>query len=465
MLISLINELAVILIVAYLITRTNLYIDVIVNKKLTFKNSIILILVFGGFAIYGTVNGIQTNNVILNVRGIFPAFAGLIAGPIVGLGAGLIGGIHRYFYLSGGTSIGGAVITILGGLIGGLIYKWNKGKIIGILGAVVFDVLLELFHVGLNVVLGIFTNFDPWTTMKPLMGMMILMNAIGMAVLMFITLNAIKERATETTKNLLESELKIAHDFQMSMVPQIFPPFPDRKEFELYAFIKPAKQIGGDLYDFFFIDERHLCFLIGDVSDKGISSALFMAECKTIARAIVMHEKQISPDRISISEILKLVNEQICRDNEMFMFVTLFIAVLDTKTGHVVFGTAGHNPPFVVEDKGTITCLDPIKGIPLGIKPNATFKEMGFVLGSGSLILLYTDGITEAANSKDQMYREEGIKKILERTKNNSAEDVVKELVKDVESFSKDAEQSDDITVLALKYFGNNKIQLENKTT
>ncbi len=453
MLISLVNELAVILIVAYLITRTKLYMDVIVNKNLNLKNSLILIFVFGGFAIYGTINGVQlNNNIIINVRGIFPAFAGLIAGPVVGLCAGIVGGVHRYFYLTGGTHLGSSVITILAGLAGGLIYKWNNNKIIGIWGAVVFDILLELLHVGINVTIGYFTGLELWTTMKSNMGVMIVVNAVGMAVLMFITLNAIKERATETTKNIMMSELKIAHDFQMSMVPQIFPPFPDRKEFELYAYMKPAKEIGGDLYDFFFIDDRHLCFLIGDVSDKGISSALFMAQCKSITRAIALYEKHNSAEMISASAILRIVNDEICRDNEMLMFVTLFIAILDTKTGHVNFSTAGHNPPFVVEKEGEINCLDTIRNIPLGIKTNISFKEMGFVLKPGDSILLYTDGITEAMNSKSKMFLEAGVRKTLERTRNFSPEVIVKELVNDVDSFSKEEEQSDDITVLSLKF-------------
>ncbi len=456
MLISLVNELAVILIVAYLITRTKLYIDVIVNKNLNLKNSLILILVFGAFAIYGTINGVQLdNNIIINVRGIFPAFAGLIAGPVVGISAGIIGGVHRYFYLEGGTHLGSAIITILAGLAGGLIYKWNNNRIIGIWGAVVFDIMLELLHIAINVTIGHFNDMDLWTTMKTNMGAMIIVNAVGMAVLMFITLNAIKERATETSKNIMMSELQIAHDFQMSMVPQIFPPFPDRKEFELYAFMKPAKEIGGDLYDFFFIDDRHLCFLIGDVSDKGISSALFMAQCKSITRAIALYEKRVSAEKISTSAILSLVNEEICRDNELLMFVTLFIAVLDTKTGHLIFSTAGHNPPFIAEQSGEITCLDTLRNIPLGIKPNITFKEMGFMLKPGDLILLYTDGITEAINREGQMFREEGVKKTLTRTRSYSAEAIVKELVNDVDSFTKGKEQSDDITVLALKFTGN----------
>lgn len=465
MLISLVNELAVILIVAYLLTRTNLYIDVIVNKNINFKNGLILVLIFGGFAIYGTVNGVQVNNVIINVRGIFPAFAGLIAGPVVGLGAGLIGGVHRYFFLSGGTNIGSSILTILSGLIGGLIYKKNNGKIIGIFSAVAFDVCLEILHVIINVTLGYFTGYNPWVIMRTMVGVMILMNAVGMGVLMFITLNAIKERANESAKNMMLSELKIAHDFQMKMVPQIFPAFPGRNEFDLYAYIKPAKEVGGDLYDFFFIDDRHLCFLIGDVSDKGISSALFMAQCKSITRAIAMHERRSSPDQISVSKILGLVNEEVSRNNELLMFVTLFIAVLDVKTGHTTYSTAGHNPPFVVENNGEIICLDLLKSIPLGIKPNVAYKEMGFVLRPGCSILLYTDGITEAMNLEDKMFLEAGIEKNLTKTWQLSAEEIVNELVKEVESFSEGTIQSDDITVLALKYMGTEAALADKKVT
>ena len=140
-------------------------------------------------------------------------------------------------------------------------------------------------------------------------------------------------------KQRMEETLKLAHDIQMSMVPKIFPPFPDRSEFDIFATLAPAKEVGGDFYDFFFIDNDHLCFAVGDVSGKGVPASLFMAVTKTLFRATASNGG-------TPGEILARLNAEICRDNDSCMFVTLFCAILNIRTGQVDYSNGGHNPPY-----------------------------------------------------------------------------------------------------------------------
>ena len=166
-------------------------------------------------------------------------------------------------------------------------------------------------------------------------------------------------KETTAAKERIESELKIARDIQMSMVPKLFPPFPHRPEFDLYATLVPAREVGGDFYDFFFIDDNHLCFAIGDVSGKGIPAALFMAVTRTLFRTTA--SKVSRPD-----EILSLLNRELCRDNDSCMFVTVFCAILDIRTGEVEYSNGGHNLPYFVSHAET----RPLKntgGMALGI--------------------------------------------------------------------------------------------------
>ena len=255
-------------------------------------------------------------------------------------------------------------------------------------------------------------------------------------------------KLTTSAKEKIESELKIAREIQMGMIPGKFPAFPGRKEFDIYGFIEPAKEVGGDLYDFFFIDDDRLCFAIGDVSGKGTPAALFMAVTTTIMRA----EGQIAG--LNTSSIIERMNTYLCNNNEGNLFVTLFLGILNVPTGEVEYVNAGHNKPFVIKSNGVVSELDTSHCIPLGINLNLSHTTNTFKLEKGDTIFLYTDGVSEAFNIHDQQYSIKKISELLLNLANHAPIELIHHIVDDVKAFSHDTEQSDDISVLAIQYYG-----------
>jgi sigma-B regulation protein RsbU (phosphoserine phosphatase) len=279
-------------------------------------------------------------------------------------------------------------------------------------------------------------------------------------------LNDSIENLKETTaaKERIESELKIAHEIQMSMVPKIFPPFPDRNEFDIFATLVPAREVGGDLYDFFFIDDDHLCFAIGDVSGKGVPASLFMAVTKTLFKATAGNGG-------TPGEILARLNAEICRDNESCMFVTFFCAILNIRTGQVDYSNGGHNLPYYLHHN-RVSPLENAGGRALGVVEQSPYVSGRMVLNPGEALLLYTDGVTEAMDSSDTLYSDQRLERFLASNRDSSPRQIIGDLVSDVRHFAGEAPQSDDITVLALLYFGTTKkmgeeleIKLNNKVS
>ena len=239
------------------------------------------------------------------------------------------------------------------------------------------------------------------------------------------------------------------------MVPKNFPPFPDRREFDIYAILVPAKEVGGDFYDFFFIDDHRLCFAIGDVSGKGVPASLFMALTKTMFRATGGRQN------VSAQTIMSRLNGEICRDNETCMFVTVFCGIMDVRTGEVEYSNAGHNLPYILSN-GVVTALPKIGGMALGVTEPVEYQGGQFVLKPGDHLVMYTDGVTEAMDKDDQLFSESRLETTLQSLNGQSSKGVIERVVKDVQSFATDAPQSDDITLLVLGYFGLQKKQ--NKT-
>jgi sigma-B regulation protein RsbU (phosphoserine phosphatase) len=269
---------------------------------------------------------------------------------------------------------------------------------------------------------------------------------------------------TTASKERIESELKIAHEIQMSMVPKIFPPFPERGEFDIFATLVPAKEVGGDLYDFFFIDDDHLCFAVGDVSGKGVPASLFMAVTKTLFRATASNGG-------SPGEILARLNAEICRDNESCMFVTFFCAILNIRTGQVDYSNGGHNLPYYLYDGG-VSPLKNTGGRALGLVEQSPYPSGQVVLGPGEALLLYTDGVTEAMDLSETLYSDQRLERFLTSNRGSAPRQMIGDLVGDVRSFAGAAPQSDDITALALRYFGTTanmsetlQIKLNNKVS
>jgi phosphoserine phosphatase RsbU/P len=246
-------------------------------------------------------------------------------------------------------------------------------------------------------------------------------------------------------KQRIEEALKLARDIQMSILPQRFPPFPERDEFRIFAAIEPAKEVGGDFYDFFFVDRDNLCFCIGDVSGKGIPAALFMAVTKTLIKAKT--SKGMYPD-----EILSNVNIELCLDNDAAMFVTIFCGILNARTGEVLYCNGGHNPPYIFSKAPGVEALDNNAGMALGVSEEAIYTTSNVTLADGDGIFLYTDGVTEAIDINGNFYTDDRLKKLLENQKNLPIEDRLRITLNDLKNFSSGAPPTDDITLLGIQY-------------
>jgi sigma-B regulation protein RsbU (phosphoserine phosphatase) len=207
----------------------------------------------------------------------------------------------------------------------------------------------------------------------------------------------------------MEQELNVGHDIQMSMLPLEFPAFPERSEFSLHATLKPAREVGGDFYDFFFVDDDHLCLVVGDVSGKGVPAALFMAVTKTMI-------KSQATDDPSPASIITRVNDDLSADNPASMFVTLFIAIVNTRTGEFRFTNAGHNPPYILRSD-ELECLDQRHGPIIGAVEGVAFREDSASLNRADTLLIFTDGVTEAMSPADELYSEARLEALLTNAK------------------------------------------------
>lgn len=248
-------------------------------------------------------------------------------------------------------------------------------------------------------------------------------------------------------KQRIQESLKLAADIQMGMLPKDFPAFPGREDFDLYASIIPAKEVGGDFYDFFLIDDDHLCFVIGDVSGKGVPAALFMAVTKT-------HVAASTIPGIEPSDILSRANDELCKENDQGMFCTIFYGILNTKTGEVQYSNGGHNPPYLVHKDGSNEQMEGTMGIALGVMDGMDFGVNTLKLEKGDAIYLYTDGVNEAMDAGGNEYSYERLEEFLKKSKGQSTTEIVDGSLEDIKVFVKNAEQSDDITVLTVRYNG-----------
>lgn len=253
---------------------------------------------------------------------------------------------------------------------------------------------------------------------------------------------------TETTaaKERIQSELKMATDIQASLLPRLFPAFPDRPEFDIYASMDPAKEVGGDFYDFFFIDNTHLCFLIADVSGKGVPAALYMMVAKTLLKS--EGQRLGEPD-----QILSCVNKILALDNDSCMFATVFCAILNTATGDIRFANAGHNPPLILDAQG-IRYLKPKPGFVLGPLPETVYATERLALQPGDILFLYTDGVTEAQNREQELFGEAELLDALGRAPEKNPEGMIHFIRGEVTRHANGAPPSDDVTMVAITYRG-----------
>ncbi len=266
--------------------------------------------------------------------------------------------------------------------------------------------------------------------------------AIENALLFEKTVQAAKDREQLLA---LHKELEVASNIQKSIVPRKFPPFPERKDFEILAAMTPAKEVGGDFFDFFLIDAERLGFVIGDVSGKGVPAALFMAVSRTLLKATAL--RGVPPE-----QCLEEMNHALTSESVSNMFVTVFYGVLNTRTGEVNYCNGGHNPPYILRGDGRIEAMEMTGGLVLGVFGKATYEAKQIVLQAGDGLFLYTDGITEAMDGDNNEFTEGRLNECLKRWHGSALVDLIQRVDGEVKSFANGAPQADDMTILVLRY-------------
>ena len=266
---------------------------------------------------------------------------------------------------------------------------------------------------------------------------------------MEMEINDYIDHLTEVTaeKERMGAELNIATQIQASMLPCIFPAFPERNEFDIYASMDPAKEVGGDFYDFFLIDEDHIALVMADVSGKGVPAALFMVIAKTLL-------KNTAQSGISPKEVLSQVNTQLCENNEAEMFVTVWLAIMQISTGHMVCANAGHEYPAIRRVGGQYELLHDKHGFVLAGMEGSRYREYEITLEKGDSLFVYTDGVPEATNAENELFGTDRMLEALNQNPDAASEEVIREVQKAMEVFVKQAPQFDDITMLSMIYKG-----------
>jgi sigma-B regulation protein RsbU (phosphoserine phosphatase) len=247
---------------------------------------------------------------------------------------------------------------------------------------------------------------------------------------------------TTIAKEKIESELNVAHTIQMGMLPR---GFNTPENWDLFATIDPAKAVGGDLYDFFYLDPDHLCIAIGDVAGKGVPASLFMMVTRTLLRAKLIANRPIE-------EVMQSINKELCLENPNQMFVTFFAGIVDLKTGEMDFCNAGHNYPYIISADGKVRQLKVRNGLPLGIFDTEKYTSGRFSFHSREILVLSTDGITDALNKSNDFFGEAQLTESLAMLANKSSKELTETLIYQLKRFSTGTEQADDITILALQY-------------
>lgn len=256
-----------------------------------------------------------------------------------------------------------------------------------------------------------------------------------------------KIRETTSVKEKFESELNIARNIQLSLLPKTFPTLNENAEFDIYGAIQSARTVGGDMYDFFNIDDHNICFAIGDVSDKGVPSSLFMALTRTL-----LHSK--AGKNLSAGQIVTDMNKSLCENNDASMFVSFFLGLLNLKTGKLNYCNAGHNLPFLIRKHSKVENLPVRHGIPIGVVDLEPYYDDTITLKAEDMLVLYTDGVIRGFNRRHELFGDVRLEKTLEKCVLLKTKECVEAVMNDVSDFTGSVEQEDDVAVLAVSYRG-----------
>ncbi len=259
--------------------------------------------------------------------------------------------------------------------------------------------------------------------------------------------SVLRLRQTTAAKERIEGELQVARHIQMSIVPKKFPAFPALPEMDIYATLEPSREVGGDLYDFFQLDDERIFAVVGDVSGKGVPAALFMAVTQTLIKATARQG-------LALDELMSRLNNELCENNDAAMFVTLFVVILNVRTGLVEFSNGGHNLPFLLSHNEGPEQLARTRGMGLGVSEGIRFQTSSFQMLPGQALVLYTDGISEAHNPQSELYSEQRMRKFFAGQTDLRPRPLVENLLQEVRRFEAGGPQADDITAMVITYLG-----------
>lgn len=451
-LLHLIGAAAILIVITFAIN--NRYYELFHSKDENKKLRAYLVMGFLGglFGIYANYAGVSVNGAIVSIRDIGPMMAGLFGGPVGGIIAGGIACIHR-LTLGGPTVYACALATLTIGLFCGILQLIFGRKIIKPYWSVIIAIVMEDYHLFLVYLIVKPTSLALSIISKVAIPI-VLANAIGLMLMILVAIYIERERVVRQEKERMSGELDVANRIQSSMLPMILPTFPGRVELSIQASMMPAKEVGGDFYDIFYIDDDHLAMVMADVSGKGIPAALFMVITKTLI-------KNNLQEGMEPAKAMTKANQQLCENNEEGMFVTVWMCVLEISTGRVNYINAGHNPPLVTRD-GRLEYLTQKSGFILAGLETSQYKEHEMKLDDGDAIFLYTDGVTEATNKDNELYGEDRLFDIIEKSKGKTPDDIIDGVHKSVDYFVGEAEQFDDITMMSMTMSGGyNYIDVE----
>ncbi len=444
----------VVIVFAYLFTRSRYFIEVLEHHP-AITTQILLTIVFGILSIYGLSSGVNVYGANLTFRDLGPIIAGLLCGPYVGLGAGLIGGVYR-LTMGGSNVYAAAAGPIIAGLFTGFVWYFNKREFVSVRGAVILTVVVESFVSALALVIRVMNGAAPAELSKIIMNVaipMIVLTSVAVAIFAFIVHNLVNERRVQREKESLEreiarkdAELQIAAEIQKSFLPDVIPQIDG---FDIAGTSIPAKEVGGDFFDVMPFEvipfnKQRMGVMIADVSGKGVPAALFMALSRIVIRVSATWFSRSS-------EAIEYANPIISRDSKTGMFVTVFYGVLDNTSHLFTYVNAGHNPPILLRAGSDSGEELEATGIAIGAMDDATYRQNEVPLGSGDVLVLYTDGVTEAANGGGEMFEIPRLMDAIRRSRAKSAREMVEAIIADVSEFSRNQPQYDDITLMVVK--------------
>ena len=438
---KLIGTLAVIMLVAAYAGSTQL-LKKQLGKRKSWSFVALIGLIGGFFGVYGNISGIDLEGAVISVRDIGPMLAGLFGGPVSGLIAGAVAGLHR-LSMGGITAAACVAATCSIGLICGLLSRFFPNLLKKFLWTLLIGVVMELLHLSL-VLLMVKPFSTAWAIVRQIALPFITVNAAGIALMMGIIRFFEKQQELSLERERMKSELEVASVIQHSLLPTLNDKYPGRPELAVSASMQAAKQVGGDFYDVFFVDQDRIAFLIGDVSGKGVPAALFMASSKTVLQNCIR-------DIPKLSDALSAANSVLCEENEADMFVTVWAAVLDLRSGALRFVSAGHNPPVLLRG-GNAEFLKTKNGFVLAGLEDTRYRENELQLAEGDALFLYTDGVTEAADRENALYGNERLLECLGGCGDAEVQTVLERVRRSVDDFVKDNEQFDDITMLCVRW-------------